>query len=235
MKQLILILIYTNISTLSAQTETRDSVKYLTFNSKFPADTIGNDEIDFNRENPVCEFTLNGSTTLNYSLKLENDTVASLFELKGAKYVIQERFGYESYFLYRENNNLRSEYKILDFDNDGDEDLLLWICSNINGNMWTIIFLNDQETKKLIKLYDTAGQTDIWDRPEFDSVTSIINCTLDGSVFGTSAESTFKLNGLEAEPLIMHYQDRTNPKYIIDYDYIGVDGKWKLIEKKKHR
>lgn len=235
MKQIILILIYINVSSLSAQKEIRDSINYLTFNLNFPADTIGYDEIDFQRENPISEFTLTGSTNLRYSLKLENDTIALLSQFKDGKYSIQEKFKYESFFLYREDNILHSQYKITDFDNDGDEDLLLWIFSNMNGNTWTIIFLNDEKTNRLVKLYDTAEDTDKWDRPEYDSATKIINCTLEGSAFGISAESTFKLNGLKAEPLTRHYEDRTHSRYIIDYDYIGKDGKWKLMKKKKHR
>lgn len=203
----------------------------LTFQMNYPPK--GENDIDWDKEKPVCEFVLEGKTPLKYNMTLENDTVASLYRYENEKWVLQEEMKYESYFLYRDENELISHFRIEDFDKDGDEDLLCWIFSNVNGNEWTKVFLNDQENKKLISLYDTAGETDIWDRPEYDEKTGVINCTLDGSAFGTSAESSFRLENLTAIPIKMHYQDRsTSAKYIVDFYYVGKNGKWKLKKKK---
>jgi hypothetical protein len=128
-----------------------------------------------------------------------------------------------------------SEFKITDFDNDGDEDLICWTSTNINGNMWTVIFLNDQRQQKLVKLYNFADDTDIWNRPEFDIETGIINCTLDGSAYGASEESSYKLNYLTPVPLIKERQERYNSRYIEDFYFKGKKGKWQLVKHMKHR
>lgn len=217
-------------NTIYSQTEAH-TLTMLTFELHYPP--MGDNDIDWDREKPKCEFILNGKTPLKYSMALENDTIASLSRYENEQWILQEDMQYQSYFLYREENELFSHFRIADFDKDGDEDLLCWIFSNINGNEWTIVFLNDQKNKKLIRLIDTTENTDIWDRPEYDEKTKVINCTLDGSAFGVSAESTFILDDLTAIPLKRHYQDRLHSRHIVDYYYVGESGKWKLVKKKK--
>ena len=105
---------------LSAQTEIRDSIKYLTFKVDFPADTLpdsDSDEIDFGREQPESVFILEGKTPLTYKMKLVNDTIASLLILKASTWQLQENMYYQSDFLWREDRNLlHSEYAVTDFD-----------------------------------------------------------------------------------------------------------------------
>lgn len=210
-----------------------ESIYILFFDLKHPPK--GENDIDWEKEKPLAEFTLNGKTPLKYTMVLQNDTIASLHRYENEQWILQEDMKYESYFLYRDENELVSHFRIEDFDKDGDEDLLCWIFSNMNGNEWTIVFLNDQENKKLVKLYDTADDTDIWDRPKYDVQTGIINCTLDGSVYSSSAESSYKLENLTAFPIEKHYQDRTSARYIEDFYYIGQNGKWKLQKKTKSK
>lgn len=233
MKRLICLLLFV-CSTAYSQF-INDTINVLTFKVQYPGNTIGYDEIDWSREKPECEFTLNGKTPLKYSMHLLNDTIASLSRYESNQWILQEEMKYESYFMYREENELLSHFRITDFDKDGDEDLLCWIFSNVNGNEWTIVFLNDQESEKLVRLIDTADDTDIWNNPEYNEKKSIIICTLDGSAFGCSAESSYKLNNLSAIPIEKHYQDRTSGKYIEDFYYVGKNGRWKLKKKTKSR
>ncbi|MES2485263.1 MAG: hypothetical protein V4581_04850, partial [Bacteroidota bacterium] len=164
---------------------------------------------------------------LTYRLVLVNDTLAHL-EKFSTEWQFQEDFPIDAGFMEIENDTVTTRYNITDFDHDGDEDLVCWLSSNMNGNRWSSIYLNDQQQQKLVQLYDHASDTYIWDAPEYDPATGIISCTLVGSAFGSSAETTYRLNSLEAEPLKMHDQTR-GMQTVFDEDYIGHDGKWKQV------
>lgn len=240
MKRLIILLLFV-CNTVYPQFF-NDTINALTFKVEYPADTLTDlDDIDFRREKPVCEFTLGGNTPLKYSMQLHNETIASLSRYENDQWILQEDMKYESYFMYRkkgedgDEDKLISNFRIEDFDKDGDEDLLCWIRSNMNGNEWTRVFLNDQENKKLVRLINTAYDIDIWDMPRYDEKTGIINCTLHGSAFGCSAESSYKLENLTTTPIEKHYQVRTSGRYVEDLYYTGENGKWKLKKKTKSR
>lgn len=209
------------------------AVKVLTFKVNFPADSLSNSNVDFTKEKPECEFELKGKIPLRYSFHLQNDTIASLYQFKNNQFQFQENMNYQPFLWHLDNDILFSNFKIIDFDHDGDEDLLCWVFSNINGNEWTIIFINDQTQQKLVRLYNTADDTYIWNKPEFDKKNNIINTELYGSAFGVSEEGSYKLqDNLSIIPLKKHYQDRTGKK-IFDYEYVGEKGKWKLKSKAK--
>lgn len=206
----------------------------LSFEVNYPQNAQDIEDIDFTKEKPKCEFTLKGKISLKYSFHLESDSTATLHHFKNHKFQLQETLNFQPYLWHLNENLLYSNFKIIDFDDDGDEDLVCWVYSNVNGNEWTVIFINDQKQQKLVRLYNTADQTDIWDTPRFDKKTNIINTEFYGSVFGESGESSYKLlNNGTVIPLKKHYQDRTGKK-IYDYKYIGKNGKWKLISKTKH-
>jgi hypothetical protein len=137
--------------------------------------------------------------------------------------------------MHREKNFLVSNFKIIDFDHDGNEDLLCWVFSNINGNVWTIIYLYDPKQQKLVKLQNTVDHTDIWNDPEYRLKTSTINCSLYGSAFGNSEESSYKLEKNHSViPLKKHIESRSQES-VIDYKYVGEKGKWKLKSKIKSK
>ncbi len=211
-----------------------DSVQRIVFKINFPSNVSSVEEIDFEKEKPECKFELKGKLPLQYSFHLENDSIASLYQFKNDKFQLVEKLNYQPIFWAFNDNNLISNFKIVDFDNDGDDDLVCWIFSNINGNKWSIIFINDQKQQKLIRLYNAADKTDIWSKPQFDKQTNTINTELFGSAFGISEESSYKLNAdISVTPLKKHLQDRSQ-KNIIDYEYIGKNGKWKLKSKSKY-
>jgi len=222
--------------TLTAQTRVYDSIKYIEFNLAFATDTTSFESIDWEKEQLVSRFTLQGAEPLYYSIALINDTIANFSEFKNGKWQFQETLKHSGWAVRRvDENTITSEFTISDFDNDGDEDLICLVNTNMNGNMWTVIFLNDQRQHKLTRLYNLADETDIWNRPEYDAATGIINCTLDGSAYGASEESSFKLNYLTPIPLIKERQERYDPKYIEDFYYKGEKGKWKLVKHTKNR
>jgi len=213
---------------LNAQVIKYNHEKYLEFTLQFPQDSASATGIDWNKEKLISQFKLKGKKDLQYSITLVNDTVASLSKYQNGKWEFQGNIQYTDWAVRRiDKSKVISEFKITDFDHDGDEDLLCWVTTNVNGNEWTLIFLNDQANLKLVKLYDTAEETDIWNRPTYNKKTHTIDCALEGSAYGTSWESRYKLNNLTATPISKIMQNRQQ-EAIIDYDYIGKDGKWKL-------
>jgi hypothetical protein len=159
-----------------AQVTIYNDEKFLEFTLHFPEESTSANGIDWSKEKLFSEFTLAGLRPLQYSIALKNDTIAILSRYDNGKRELQEEMAYTDWAVSRiEEAKVISEFKITDFDNDGDEDLICWTSTNINGNMWTVIFLNDQRQQKLVKLYNLADDTDIWNRPEFDIETGIIN------------------------------------------------------------
>ncbi|TRW25766.1 hypothetical protein FMM05_05965 [Flavobacterium zepuense] len=219
-----------------AQTVLSDGIEHLDFKLEFATDTTSAFGIDWKKENLVSDFVLKGNIPLHYSIKIINDTTASLSQFHNDKSTFQENI-YISEWTIRviTDSHIISEFKITDFDKDGDEDLTILVASNMNGNDWTSIYLNDSAQNKLVNLYDMADNTAIWNRPEFDSDTGIIHCTLDGSAYGASEESTYKLDNLIAIPLKKSRQERYKRNSTTDFDYIGENGKWKLVRKRKSR
>jgi len=213
---------------LKAQVTKYDHKKYLEFTLQFYQDSTLS-EIDWSREKLTAQFKLKGKKDLKYSVTLVNDTLATLSRDENEKWEFQENIKYTDWVVRRINESkIISEFKITDFDHDGDEDLLCWVFTNVNGNEWTLIFLNDQASLKLVKLYDTAEETFMWNRPIYNKKTHRIDCSLEGSAYGRSSESTYKLNNLTAIPVKKTSQNREQ-ETIEDYEYIGKNGKWKMV------
>ena len=212
----------------TAQTTSFDDETKLLFRLKYANNNTDVSEINWKKERPVSEFTLKGENQLKYSVTLENDSTAMLSQYSQGKWIVQEKISISEWTLrHVENKAIISEFKITDFNDDGNEDLICWTHTNINGNEWVVIFLNDPTKKRLSKLWDDAGETDIWDRPVFNSEKGYISTELEASAYGTSEESIFLLDGLTAIPVSKHEQDRTSD-IITDKYYIGNNGKWEL-------
>lgn len=200
---------------------------YLDFKLEFATDTTSVDFIDWKKEHPVSEFTLNGKAPLQYSVTLINGTLASLSQFKGWKWHHQENLNITGLTISRiTGKHIISEFNITDFDHDGDEDLMVWVAGNMNTNRWLLIFINDQEHQKLVRLYDTADGSDIWNDPKYNEAKGIINCELYSGAYGIQNTSSYKLNGTTAAPLIKNETDLTN-EIIVETKYIGENGKWK--------
>ena len=212
----------------NAQTKIYEDNNYVTFNLKYAKDTTTVDGIDWEKEKLFSEFTLKGKKDIKYAISIKNQYSASLLLLNNGKWKIQEKINITGLTLRRiANKVIISEFHITDFNNDGNEDIVCWADTNINSNKWSLIYLNDNENQKLVKLWNDADKTDIWARPLYDTETSTIRTERDGSVNGTSDECLFILDGIDALPVSKHYQDRTGDR-AIDYYYSGNNDKWEL-------
>jgi hypothetical protein len=203
-----------------------DGVKYVSFKKQVAVNDDSVVGIDWAREKPVSEFTLRGKNPLAYSFALQNDSIAVLSQKVNGTWQQQDAFEFQPWRWQLSDDEIVSQFRITDFDHDGDEDVLCWFKSNINGNEWTYIYLNDGT--KLVKLYDTAEETDYWFMPEFEGKKRIIKSQYYGSAYGHDFESLYKLKGTNAIPLSKHYQERSEKDIRDDY-YKGLKGKWQLI------
>lgn len=111
--------------------------------------------------------------------------------------------------------------------------LTCWINTNINGNEWTVIYLHNQIQQKLIKLYNYADDTDIWDAPAYNKRKRIINCEKVSSTYGIHWTSIYKLKNQIAIPVSKTVTDTNNPAFILEEEYKGKDGKWQLLSEYK--
>jgi len=212
----------------TAQVTIYDDEKFLEFTLQFPPDSASATKIDWSKEKLVSEFTLKGPIPLQYSVTLKNDTIATLSNYSNGSWKFQEAIAYTDWAVSRiQETKVISEFKITDFDNDGDEDLVCWTRTNVNGNEWKLIFINDQEKQKLVSLYNNAEGSAIWNRPEYNADTEIVNCTLESGVFGISSESSYKLIGNIAEPLQKHEFDSTIDKNVFETEFVGENSTWK--------
>jgi hypothetical protein len=183
--------------------------------------------IDWKQDQPVSEFNLKSKNPVTYSFTLLNDSIAVLSQKVNGAWLQRDKFEFQPWRWQLSDEEIVSQFRITDFDYDGDEDLLCWFKSNINGNEWTYIYLNDGN--KLVKLYDTAEETDFWFMPEFESKKCIIKSQYYGSAYGHDFESLYKLKGTSAVPLSKHHEERSG-KEIRDEYYKGMNGKWVLIK-----
>jgi hypothetical protein len=229
MKCFLLLLLALPISLL-AQVRTYNGEKFVEFTMQFPEDSTSLTGVDWAREKLEATFTLKGKSPLAYRVKPLNDTIIELWQLKNNKWQLQENIEYFGWALHRwdEGNKIISELKITDFDHDGDEDLVCWVNSNINGNEWTIIFINDEKQQKLVKLVNTAAlyNSDIWDAPVYDPATGIISTELFSGAYGIQNTATYRLQGTTALPLVKEEDDMGNPDYLVHTTYKGENGKW---------
>lgn len=226
---LIFLFLLSSIYATSQTIDFDDEIR-LHFKLKYADSDTGISDINWKKERPVSEFTLKGEKPLKYSVTLENDSTAVLSRFTGGKWILQERIAISEWAISRiEDKAIISEFKITDFNLDGNEDLVCWAFTNINGNEWDLIYLNNDQKGQLVKLWNDADETDIWDRPVFDAETGYISTQLDGSAYGSSEESLFLLDKFEAIPIGKHEQDR-NDEIIIDKYYIGNNGKWDLYQ-----
>jgi len=213
-----------------AQTEIRDKVQYIVFESKFPGNdktTYDVDEIDFGKEQPEAVFTLAGPIPLRYKMRLVNDTLAQLYRFNNGWQHGEDMQYVSSFFERFENDNLlHTNFEISDFDKDGDEDLICWVFDTMNGNGWSHIYLNDQETLKLVKLKNIEDEG-YWVLPRYDASTGNIICSEFGSELAPSYIAKYQLNGLEALPINKNcrWHNEDNDEY---YTFKGSNGEWVL-------
>ncbi len=233
MRQLIFIcFILINFPTSAQKT---DSTYYLDFIIK--AKHLSEGSFEVQNKKLYQEFVLTGKKSNKYSIEILNDSNSVLSEYVNGLWKSMDTV-HHTFYIIDTNTLLVPSFYVVDFNNDGNQDLLCWTVTNINGNRWTEIYLNDSNT--LIKLENTADG--IWANPEYNKNEGIITCEEVSGNFGVFYTSKYKLKGLKAFPIEKHETDNTemvlkNGKYVgqIIRDYIGENGGWKIINIKKEK
>lgn len=232
-KLLILFLIFCTNILNSQEIDTSYTLK---FNTKGLIQT--NEGYDLNNHILKTEFTLLGDFPTKYSVEIINNNESVIRRFENNKWETVDTID-QMYIEFLDSVDfLIPSFSIEDFNKDGNQDLICWTGTNINGNEWVQIYLNDPKTKSLKILINTAEKDSvIWDAPEYDENDSTIHCTLVSGNFGLSFESKYKLIGFTAIPIEKEEHDNTNMnpegKGAIYRYYIGKKGKWKLKQKIK--
>ncbi len=207
----------------------KDTVTYITFEKTATVNDSSDIGVDWKTEKPTSEFTLNGKKPLAYKFELLNDSTAVLSQKVNRNWLEQDRFEFQPWHWIITEEGIVSQFEIKDFNNDGNDDLVCLISSNVNANEWVYIYLNNGS--KLIKLYNTADEDYIWDNPQYNPKTKTINTELFSSAYGIANTATYKLDDLIAKPLEKNESDSaTKSDAIINKTYIGKNGKWKLVK-----
>lgn len=128
-----------------------------------------------------------------------------------------------------------------DFNQDGFEDLLLMVMTNVNGNQWTRIYLYDPSTDQLKRIKsaerDGGDESGIWAAPTYHPADSTIHCTEICGQYGIYYESTYKLRGLTPIPLFKKEEDSYQRDYrgrnVYYRQYKGYRGGWKLMKQSR--
>lgn len=213
-----------------------DDVQHIGFKLNHPLTTEDSTDIegiDWQKEKLITTIELKGKIPLTYEIELKNDSTMVLSKSFQDSKEIVDTQNFMPFFWHIYDGYYYSYFKIIDFDNDNDEDLVCRLFTNVNGNEWTVIYINDQSQQKLVKLWNTANETDIWDDPHYNKKKKTIECELYSSAYGLQNTSTYKLQNSTATPLEMLETDLRNNDYIIKNRYIGESGKWKLVKSEK--
>ncbi|MFY7730286.1 MAG: hypothetical protein ACOVRN_12270 [Flavobacterium sp.] len=205
----------------------KDTVAYITFEKTAPVNDSSDIGVDWKTEKPISQFTLQGKSPLNYKIELINDSFAVLSQKVNRNWLEQDRFEFQPWQWGIDDEKIITKFYITDFDKDGDDDLLCWVMSNINGNEFTYIYLND--SNKLVKLYDKAEDTFYWFNPEYSLKKKELYSNWYGSAYGHDDECVYKLENLNVTPVSKHHQERSGKEIRNEY-YKGKNGKWKLVK-----
>lgn len=177
---------------------------------------------------------MTGNNNKKYSIEILNDSNSIISEKTDGVWNLIDTLNH-IFFITDTNELLVPSFHIVDFNNDGNQDLLCWVGTNMNGNQWSEIYLNNATT--LIKLKNTADG--IWASPEYYIEDSTITCEEVAGNFGVFYKSKYKLIGFIAIPIEKHEIDNTEMfykkgKYIgqITRDYVGKNGEWEIVNSK---
>lgn len=184
-----------------------------------------------------AEFNLKGTFLSKYSIEIKNDSISVLYKLENNKWEYFDTIRH-MFQINDTNQILLPAYRIVDFDHDGNQDLVCWVYTNVNGNGWSVIYLNNPTRKKLCLLWNSAeNDTRIWDAPQYNVKDSTISCTLLSGAFGLSFESKYKLKDYRAIPIEKQEADYSQLKMdgtgAIERSYTGKGSKWMLIKETK--
>ncbi len=119
--------------------------------------------------------------------------------------------------------------EVVDFNEDGHDDLRVPVAMNINGNVWATIYLYDTARNTLRRL-----QGFLEDNPnlEYDKRTGVVWSEKVAGAYGESWSAYYELRGFKAYPLKKVVEDRTQMEAITHRLYIGKGEQWQLVKTK---
>lgn len=188
----------------------------------------GQDSINWTSDNKILhEFELSGDNSIRCALTVIANESVVFSQYINEHWQTIDTLGYSIF------SDVTPVFKITDFNQDGNEDFMFRSHTNVNGNDWEKIFLNNPSTGQLQKLHTTPDEEDVWSAPEYNPKTKTISCTLVSGNYGLSADYTYRLDGFTAIPLKKVEQDNTQLNAITGEGaqkriYIGKNSKWVL-------
>ncbi len=102
-----------------------------------------------------AEFILKGTFLSKYSIEIKNDSISILSKLENNKWEYFDTIRHMFHILGT-NEIMLPAYRIVDFDNDGNQDLVCRVYTNVNGNGWSVIYFNNPAREKLCLLWNSA-------------------------------------------------------------------------------
>jgi len=194
------------------------------------------DEVDFKNQDIATDFVLQGKKPIEYRIKLEDNETGILLRKGNDGWIIQDTLVTEAdLWEWREGWPLVSPFRVIDFDNDGNQDLVCIESIGGHNEMSTVIYLNSPKFQKLVKLYDMAEDSYSFVNPEYDAKKHLLKTYISGGTYSISISSTYKINEGIAVPLMKTEIDLTNEEQTVNSNYKGKNGKWVLESAVKHK
>lgn len=207
----------------------QDSIRYIGFNLiDRDLEVSEYDSITWNTGDKVRhEFELQGRKKIKCALQVIPNGEIVLSQYSEERWQTLDSL-YYNVFPANENEHITPSMEISDFNKDGNEDFKFWGYTNVNGNLWEQIYLNNPSSGRLEILKTTEDEGDTWCDADFDPKTGIINCTLVSGVYGASEEYTYKLEGFTAKPLYKERNNNTGVRYQQFIDLKGMADHWEI-------
>jgi len=187
--------------------------------------------LDFKAQEIWQNITLKGKTPLEYQLKVVDAGTALMLQNIDKAWVVRDTIlcSTDTWTLM-EGWPLVSSFRVTDFDKDGNEDLMYTDVSGGHNALTTLIYLNHPKTGRLVKLYNTADATYLWDDPQYDAKNKTVTTSVSGGLHGIHINTTYKLKKATAIPLTKTEIDHTDENVGIERNYKYKDRHWKLVK-----
>ncbi len=236
-KGILLILIILSSFSIISFSQKIDTSYNLNFNVK--AKHIDYKGYLLENKNLRAEFTLYGKTPTKYAIDIIDSENSVLYKFENSEWKFFDTIEHMELQFIDTNTLLIPSFEVIDFNKDGNQDLICYVGVDMHGNFGTTIYLNNPETNIFQILKKPAEDDDNWSDAKYNAKDSTINCRIISGNWGLSSESKYKLINFKAFPIKKIEHDNTNldfsgKKGKITRYYIGSDGKWKLKKEIKH-
>jgi len=235
------LLLFIVFQTLNSYCQISDSLKYVIIDRDEKCNIISCS--DSTKRHIQKEFKLAKDDPSKYSIVINEDSISLLFININNTWKILDTID-KSLTLYSDIfcNIWFPYFEKTDFNKDGYIDLIVPMRTNVNGNLWTKIYLFNPKCNELQPIYSSEDTSQfwtsgIWSAPEYNQTDSTINCTNVSGAYGLFFTSKYKLHNFMIEPIEKNEDDTRavdrRGNGALHRRYIGKDGKWILIETNK--